>query len=102
MTRGQKIALGIGIGAILIGGIGFLAYRKFGKPRVKITRIDNANKEVHLIVNGNPTVLPYDLGLSGIGKSNYSIEVSKTSAGNVNGVNIVKNGAIVETITMAS
>ena len=105
MTKGQKIALGIGITTLVLAGVGFLAYRKFGKPRVKVTKIDNANKVVYFTWNGNDSRLSFRDNFEGsLGTDVWEFKVSKSPNGNVNGVNLIKrkSGEVVQTITMTS
>lgn len=101
MTKGQKIALTIGI-TLVVAGLGYVAYRRFGKPRIKVEKIDDVAKEVHFTWNGKKSILSYaQNNEQAIGTNNWSFKVSRTPKGNVNGVNLLnKKGEIVETITM--
>jgi hypothetical protein len=98
MTVGVKIAIGVGVVAV----VGLFIYRRVAKPKIKITHIDNVAKEIHFIMNGSPTKISDGKGIGGIGKAGYAIEVSKDSSGDINGINLTKYGAILETITMVS
>lgn len=101
MNRGQKIALGITVGIIVVGGIGVLAYRKFGKPRISVDYIDDVNKKVLFTMDGKSRVLGFDMGMQ-TGKRGYSLRISKNEKGSVNGLTLSKDGIPVETITMSA
>jgi hypothetical protein len=103
MTRGQKIALGIGITTLVLAGVGFFVYKRFSRPKIQLKAIDAANKQVRFILDGKQHIMNYDdveMYLESKGNK-YSVGIAKTPAGNVNGLNIMKDGAIIETITMA-
>ena len=101
MNRGKKIALGITVGIIVVGGIGIFAYRKFGKPRISVDYIDDVNKKVLFTMDGKSRVLGFDMDMQ-TGKRGYSLRISKNEKGSVNGLTLSKDGIPVETITMSA
>jgi len=85
MTKGLKIALGIGIPLILIGG-GFLTYRNLIPPKLSIEEIDHLNKSGMFTFDGRKH---YFGGASSggasviVGRGNWKLKYAYDSKGAV-------------------
>lgn len=83
--------------ALVIGGIltasvvGFLLWKKYKKPVVKVMSVDWDKKTANIVANGVPDKLTRDLAIM-LG-NNYSVEMSDMD------ITLKKNGSIVETLS---